>query len=131
MDPSKALFTLGSASAGLGVALGAFGAHALKGRLAPEMLAVYETGVRYQLVHALALLAVAWAATRWPGPWVHASGWLFVAGTLLFSGSLYALALTGVRGLGAVTPFGGLAWLAGWACLAWGVWRSAPSAGAQ
>ena len=78
---------------------------ALKSRLAPEMLAVYETGVRYQLVHALALLAVAWAVTRWPGTWVHASGWLFVAGTLLFSGSLYALALSGVRGLGAVTPF--------------------------
>jgi uncharacterized membrane protein YgdD (TMEM256/DUF423 family) len=125
----RLFFILGSLSAGLGVALGAFGAHALKARLAPDMLAVYEVGVRYQLVHALALLAVAWAATRWPGTWVHASGWLFVVGTLLFSGSLYALALSGVRGLGAVTPIGGVAWLAGWACLAWGVWRS--GAGAQ
>jgi uncharacterized membrane protein YgdD (TMEM256/DUF423 family) len=120
----KLFFLLGSASAGLAVALGAFGAHALKARLSPEMLAVYETGVRYQLTHALALLAVAWAVTRWPGPAVTASGWLFVAGTLLFSGSLYALALTGVRGLGAVTPIGGVAWLVGWGCLAWGVWRS-------
>jgi uncharacterized membrane protein YgdD (TMEM256/DUF423 family) len=120
----KLFFLLGSASAGLAVALGAFGAHALKARLSPEMLAVYETGVRYQLTHALALLAVAWAVTRWPGPAVTASGWLFVVGTLLFSGSLYALALTGVRGLGAVTPIGGVAWLVGWGCLTWGVWRS-------
>jgi uncharacterized membrane protein YgdD (TMEM256/DUF423 family) len=120
----KLFFLLGSASAGLAVALGAFGAHALKARLAPEMLAVYETGVRYQLTHALALLAVAWAVTRWPGPAVSASGWLFVAGTLLFSGSLYALALSGVRGLGAITPIGGVAWLVGWGCLFWGVWRS-------
>jgi uncharacterized membrane protein YgdD (TMEM256/DUF423 family) len=120
----KLFFLLGSASAGLAVALGAFGAHALKARLSPEMLAVYETGVRYQLTHALALLAVAWAVTRWPGPAVTASGWLFVVGTLLFSGSLYTLALTGVRGLGAVTPIGGVAWLVGWGCLAWGVSRS-------
>jgi uncharacterized membrane protein YgdD (TMEM256/DUF423 family) len=120
----RLFFIIGCASAGLGVALGAFGAHALKARLAPELLAVFETGVRWQLVHALALLAVAWAASRWPGAWVQAGGWLLVAGTLLFSGSLYALALSGVRGLGAVTPVGGLAWLAGWACLAWGVARS-------
>jgi uncharacterized membrane protein YgdD (TMEM256/DUF423 family) len=125
----RLFFLLGCVSAGLGVALGAFGAHALKSRLAPDMLAVYEVGVRYQLVHALALLAVAWAAVRWGGPFVTASGWLFVAGTLLFSGSLYALALSGVRGLGAVTPIGGVAWLAGWACLAWGAWRG--GAGAQ
>jgi uncharacterized membrane protein YgdD (TMEM256/DUF423 family) len=120
----KLFFLLGSASAGLTVALGAFGAHALKARLSPEMLAVYETGVRYQLTHALALLAVAWAVTRWPGPAVTVSGWLFVVGTLLFSGSLYALALTGQRGWGAITPIGGVAWLVGWGCLAWGVWRS-------
>jgi uncharacterized membrane protein YgdD (TMEM256/DUF423 family) len=119
----RLFFTLGSLSAGLAVMLGAFGAHALKQRLAPEMLAVFETGVRYQLVHALALLAVAWACTRWPGAAVSASGWLFVAGTLLFSGSLYALSLSGVRGLGAVTPIGGAAWIVGWACLAWGAWR--------
>ena len=109
------------------MAIGAFGAHALKARLSPEMLAVYETGVRYQLFHALALLAVAWASSRWTGSAaVTAGGWLFVAGTLLFSGSLYALSLTGVRGLGVVTPLGGLAWLLGWAALAWGVARARP-----
>jgi uncharacterized membrane protein YgdD (TMEM256/DUF423 family) len=121
----RLFFVLGSLSAGLAVALGAFGAHALKARLAPEMLSVYETGVRYQLAHALALLAVAWACTRWPGTAVTASGWLFVAGTLLFSGSLYGLSLSGVRGLGAITPLGGVAWIIGWSCLAWGVWQHA------
>ena len=106
-------------AAAIAVALGAFGAHALKARLPADLLAVFETGVRYQLTHALALLAVAWACTRWPGTAVNASGWLFVAGTVIFSGSLYALALTGVRWLGAVTPIGGVAWLAAWLCLAW------------
>jgi len=115
----RLFFTLGCLSAGLAVALGAFGAHALKTRLAPDLLAVFETGVRYQMTHALALLAVAWAASRWPGRAVEAGGWLFVLGTLLFSGSLYALALSGVRWLGAITPLGGGAWLAGWLCLAW------------
>jgi uncharacterized membrane protein YgdD (TMEM256/DUF423 family) len=76
------------------------------------------------MFHALALLAVAWACTRWPGALVSASGWLFVAGTVLFSGSLYALALSGVRGLGMVTPFGGLAFLSGWLCLAWAAIRA-------
>ncbi len=119
----RLFFALGALSAGLGVALGAFGAHALKARLSPDMLAVWETGVRYQIVHALALLAVAWAATRWPGTAVHTSGWLFIAGTLLFSGSLYVLSLSGVRWLGAVTPLGGAAWIVAWLCLAWGAWR--------
>ena len=114
---------LGALSAGLAVAAGAFGAHALKGHLSPEDLAVFETGARYQMYHALALLAVAWAASRWPVPSVSAAGWLFVAGTVLFSGSLYALALSGIRWLGAVTPLGGVAFLAGWACLAVGAWR--------
>ncbi|HSC58242.1 MAG TPA: DUF423 domain-containing protein [Gemmatimonadales bacterium] len=114
---------LGALSAGLAVAAGAFGAHALKGHLSAEDLAVFETGARYQMYHALALLAVAWAASRWPGPSVTAAGWLFVAGTILFSGSLYALALSGVRWLGAITPLGGVAFLAGWACLALGAWR--------
>lgn len=124
----RLFFVLGSASAGIAVALGAFGAHALKTRLSPEMLAVYDTGVRYQMFHALALLAVAWAGTRWPGSTaITASGWLFIAGTLLFSGSMYALSLSGVRGLGAVTPIGGLAWLVGWAMLAWGVAKATPA----
>jgi uncharacterized membrane protein YgdD (TMEM256/DUF423 family) len=115
---------LGAASAFLAVAAGAFGAHALRSRLSSELLAVFETAARYQMYHALGLLAVAWAATRWPGPAVRAAGWLFVAGTVVFSGSLYALALTGVRGWGAVTPLGGLAFLAGWLALALGVWWS-------
>ena len=114
---------LGSVSALVAVAAGAFGAHALRTRLAPEALAAFETGVRYQMYHALALLFVAWAATRWPAEPVRAAGWLFAAGTVVFSGSLYALGLTGVRGFGAVTPLGGLAFLAGWLALAVGVWR--------
>ena len=124
----RLFFVLGSASAGIAVALGAFGAHALKARLSPEMLAAYETGVRYQMFHALALFAVAWASSRWPGSTaISASGWLFVAGTLLFSGSLVALSLTGVRSLGAVTPIGGLAWLVAWGALTWGVAKATPA----
>ena len=120
----RVFFALGSVSGFLAVAFGAFGAHALKGRLDADLLAVFEVGVRYQMYHALALLAVAWACTRWPGGALIAGGWLFVAGTIVFSGSLYALSLTGVRWLGAITPIGGLALLAGWACLAWGALRS-------
>ena len=118
MPLDRTFFLAGTVSAFVAVALGAFAAHGLRARLAPELLAVFETGVRYQMYHALALLAVAWACTRWPGSLVSAGGWLFVAGTLLFSGSLYVLALTGVRWLGAITPLGGLAFLAGWLCLA-------------
>ena len=119
----RLFFALGSLSALLGVALGAFAAHGLKERLAPGMLAIFETGVRYQMYHAFALLGVAWACTRWPGPLPTIAGWLFLAGTLLFSGSLYVLALGGLRWLGAVAPLGGLAFLAGWACLAWSAWK--------
>jgi uncharacterized membrane protein YgdD (TMEM256/DUF423 family) len=111
-------FRLGAFSALIAVAAGAFGAHALRTRLSPELLAVFETGARYQMYHALGLMAVAWAITRWPGPLLTWAGWLFAAGTVLFSGSLYALALSGMRWLGAVTPFGGVAFLAGWLCLA-------------
>ena len=106
----------------LGVAAGAFGAHGLKARVSPEMLAVFETGVRYHLIHALALLAVAWASTRWESPAIRTAGWLFVAGILLFSGSLYTMCLTGVRTLGAITPIGGAAFILGWLLLAWGAW---------
>jgi uncharacterized membrane protein YgdD (TMEM256/DUF423 family) len=120
----RLFFTLGSLSASLAVALGAFGAHALKARLDADLLGVFETGVRYQMAHALALLAVGWACTRWPGTAVTTSGWLFLAGTVLFSGSLYVLALTGVRWLGAITPIGGVAWLAAWLCLAWAAWQA-------
>jgi len=119
----RLFFSLGAISAFIAVALGAFAAHGLKARLSPEMLATFEVGARYQMYHAFALLGVAWACTRWPGAAVNASGWLFVAGTVLFSGSLYALSLSGVRWLGAITPFGGAAFLAGWLCLAWAAWR--------
>jgi uncharacterized membrane protein YgdD (TMEM256/DUF423 family) len=117
-SPEKAFFLLGSCSGFVAVAAGAFGAHALRGRLSPELLAVYETAVRYQAYHAFALIAAAGAVARWPGRLSRAAGWLFAAGTVLFCGSLYALAATGARALGAVTPFGGFAWLLGWLCLA-------------
>ena len=120
----RIFFATGSLSAFLAVAFGAFGAHALKARLDASLLAAFEVGVRYQMYHALALLAVAWACTRWPGTALVTGGWLFVAGTVLFSGSLYLLCLTGERWLGAITPVGGLAFLGGWLCLAWGVWRT-------
>ena len=113
------LLRLGAVMAALGVALGAFGAHSLRSLVTPERLAVFETGVRYHLVHALAVLAAAGAAYAAPqaaGPrW---AGALFALGVLLFSGSLYLLVWTGVTTWGAVTPFGGLAFLAGWVVLA-------------
>jgi len=118
-------FGLGASFALLAVAAGAFGAHGLRARLDPAMLAVFETGARYQMYHALALIAAAWAASTRPGPLASAAGWLFVAGILVFSGSLYALALTGLRGLGAIAPIGGLAFMAGWACLALWAFRAA------
>jgi uncharacterized membrane protein YgdD (TMEM256/DUF423 family) len=117
-------FATGAALCGLGVLLGAFGAHALRERLTPDMLAVYETGVRYHLTHALGLLAVAWAAFHWPNAWTWSAGWRFVVGIAIFSGSLYLLAVTGVRWLGALTPIGGLCLIAGWVALAVGALRS-------
>jgi len=124
MTSARVFLALGSASAFLAVAAGAFGAHALRRRLDENLLAVFETGVRYQMYHALALLAVAWVLDRWGGGLVAASGWLFVAGTVVFSGSLYLLALTGQRMFGAVTPLGGVAFLAGWLVLLIGVLRA-------
>jgi uncharacterized membrane protein YgdD (TMEM256/DUF423 family) len=118
----RVFFTLGSVSGFIAVGLGAFAAHGLKSRVAPDMVTVFETGARYQMYHALALLAVAWAMTRWPGGAVVAAGWLFCAGTVVFSGSLYLLSVAGLRWLGAITPLGGLAFLAGWVALAWGAW---------
>ena len=120
----RVFFALGAVAAFIGVTLGAFAAHGLKSRLDPAMLATFEIGVRYHMYHALALLGVGWACTRWPGALTNASGWLFVAGIVVFSGSLYLLALTGARWLGAVTPLGGLAFLAGWVCLAWAALKS-------
>lgn len=114
----RTFLLVGAVAAFLAVTLGAFGAHGLRNRLSPEMLAVFETGVRYHMYHALAILFVALAAARFDGWLIRSAGWLFTAGIVVFSGSLYALALSGVRILGAITPLGGLAFLAGWACLA-------------
>jgi uncharacterized membrane protein YgdD (TMEM256/DUF423 family) len=116
----RLLYICAAAAGFLGVALGAFAAHALKARLQPDMLAVFETGVRYQMYHVFALFAAAWAWSRWANRIFAAAGGLFIAGIVFFSGSLYALSLTGLRWLGAITPLGGLAFLAGWLCLAWG-----------
>lgn len=118
---ARVFLQLGAISAAVAVAAGAFGAHALRARVEPRLLEVFETGARYQMYHALALVAVAWVASRTPeglAGAAQASGWLFVAGTLLFSGSLYAMTFTGIRALGAITPLGGVCFLAGWMALA-------------
>lgn len=101
----------------LGVSAGAFGAHGLEDRLSPDMLKIWNTAAQYQLLHAVALLGAAWTSVLLPGRWTAAAGWLFVSGIVIFSGSLYLLAITGYTRLGAVTPIGGLALLGGWACL--------------
>lgn len=124
IDMDRLFFAIGALSAFIGVAAGAFGAHGLKARLSPDMLDVFEVGVRYQMIHALGLFVVAWAYTRWPVALVTTSGILFIVGTVLFSGSLYLLSITSTKWLGAITPIGGLAFLAGWACLGWVAVRS-------
>jgi uncharacterized membrane protein YgdD (TMEM256/DUF423 family) len=123
MAPRLAL-TIAAGLLFLAVGAGAFGAHALKARLAPDAFAVYQTAVQYHFWHALGLLAIGILLRQQPGSRTLAlAGWLLVAGIVLFSGSLYALALTGVRGLGAITPLGGVAFLGGWAALAYAAWR--------
>jgi uncharacterized membrane protein YgdD (TMEM256/DUF423 family) len=114
----KVFIFIGALMGGLGVAIGAFGAHGLKGRLTPDMLAVFETGARYHMYHALAILLTGVLMSRLEGRALVTAGWAFGAGILLFSGSLYALALTGVTTLGAITPLGGVAFLIGWIALA-------------
>ena len=111
---ARALAASGATLALLAVALGAFGAHALRARLEPRDLEIFETAVRYQMYHALGLIGVAWLSTRLAGPLTGWAGWLMIAGTLVFSGSLYLLVLTGPRWLGAITPIGGLMLIAGW-----------------
>lgn len=122
----KTFVMMGAALMFLAVAAGAFGSHALSAYFEKnrDLAAIYDTAVRYHMIHALALLGVAWALTRWPGPLVTWSGWLLFAGILIFSGSLYILSLTGVRWLGAITPIGGVAFLAGWLCLLLAAWRA-------
>lgn len=119
----RIFLALGSLLGFLAVALGAFGGHLLKPRLAPDRYEIFEIAAKYHLAHALALLAVAWACSRWTGPWPAAAGWLLLAGVVVFSGSLYLLSLTGARWLGAITPVGGLCLLAGWVCLGVAAWR--------
>lgn len=109
--------TIAAAFGFISVALGAFAAHGLKGKLTPNLLAAFETATQYQMYHALALLAVGLLIKHQPSSWLTATGWLFVAGTVLFSGSLYGLALTGIRLLGPITPIGGVCFLIGWLCL--------------
>jgi len=116
---SPLFFLLGGIAAGIGVAAGAFGAHSLKGMLDVSMLAVFETAVRYQMYHALGLCIVAWAVDRYASERFSIVGWCFAAGILLFSGSLYGVALTGARWLGTLTPLGGAAFIAGWILFAW------------
>jgi uncharacterized membrane protein YgdD (TMEM256/DUF423 family) len=120
----RTFFILASLLGGLSVALGAFGAHALRDRLDPGLLANYQTGVTYQFYHVLALFAVVMAIGRWPTSSLPTwAGWLFVVGIVVFSGSLYLMAFTGQRWLGAITPIGGVAFVAGWLLLAWTAWR--------
>lgn len=120
----KIFFAAGSIFALIAVAAGAFGAHALRARLAPDLLDVFETGARYQMYHALALLAVGWFSTQSSSGLVGAAGWAFILGILIFSGSLYILALADLRWMGAITPIGGFAFLVGWGCLAVAAMRS-------
>jgi uncharacterized membrane protein YgdD (TMEM256/DUF423 family) len=115
---TRTFLVVGALSGGISVAAGAFGAHALRERVEPRLLDVFETAARYQMYHALALILVAMLAQRASAQFLTVSGWCFVAGTVLFSGSLYAMTFTGVRALGAITPLGGVAFLAGWGCLA-------------
>lgn len=122
---SRIFLTLGAVNAFLCVALGAFGAHGLKQTLAVDMLAVYQTGVQYHFYHALGLIAIGLMLLRFPASKPMAwAGWLMLAGIVLFSLSLYALSLTGIRGLGIITPFGGVAFLSAWATLAYGAWAA-------
>ena len=107
-----------------GVMAGAFGAHALRERLDEDLLRVWNTASEYQLVHAVALLGVAWVASRAPGPAATLSGWAMTVGVLVFSCALYTLALTGVRWLGAIAPIGGVAFIVGWIALAFAAWRA-------
>ncbi len=122
----KIFVLLGSLSAFLGVALGAFGAHGLKSRVTPEMLTVWQTGVLYHLVHALGLVLIGVLCHLMPDTsLVRCAGWTLLGGSVLFSGSLYVMVLTDVRALGMITPLGGVAFLVGWLLLAIAVWQQA------
>jgi len=121
---SRLFLLIGSVAAAVAVAAGAFGAHGLEGRVPPYRIDTFETGVTYHMYHALAILVVAWASSQFAAPAVSYAGYCFVAGILIFSGSLYLLVLTDTSWLGAITPIGGVAFIAGWLLLAYGVWSS-------
>lgn len=121
----KTLLIVGSLVLASAVIIGAFGAHALKARLAPDMLQIYQTGVEYHFYHGLGILLIGVIGMQLSHSLIHTAGWVLTLGVLVFSGSLYVLALTGMRWLGAVTPLGGLAFIIGWVLLAIGVYRSA------
>ncbi|GAE26836.1 hypothetical protein JCM9140_2940 [Halalkalibacter wakoensis JCM 9140] len=120
---AKIFILIGSIIMGLSVAIGAFGAHGLEPRLTERMMKNYQTGVQYHMVHGLAILAVGIIALKYQLPGLNGAGWSFLIGILLFSGSLYAMALTGITKLGAITPIGGLAFIVGWVLLAIAVMR--------
>lgn len=128
---SQTLIAIGSLFAALAVAAGAFGAHMLKTVLDPPMLAVFETAARYQMYHALGIIAAGLAGQMFMCPQVARAGWCFAAGVLLFCGSLYGVSLLGIRWLGAVTPVGGLAFIAGWSLFGWSIWRETISLRAE
>jgi uncharacterized membrane protein YgdD (TMEM256/DUF423 family) len=119
----RTFFVLGALLAMVAVGAGAFGAHGLRDRVSSDLLVVFETAARYHMYHALGLVAVSLAAARWPDGATTLAGWLFIAGIVLFSGSLYLMTFTGLRWLGAITPIGGVAFIAGWLALAWTAWR--------
>ena len=121
---AKTFFIIASLSAFAAVALGAFAAHKLKQRLSPEMFSIFEVGVRYHVYHVFALFIVAWGISYFTTANLVPAGWLFITGTIIFSGSLYILSLTEIRWLGAITPIGGLCFLAGWLWMAWSVWKA-------
>ncbi|MCC7547966.1 MAG: DUF423 domain-containing protein [Burkholderiales bacterium] len=122
---ARILLLLGAVAAMLAVILGAFGAHGLRARLPADALSVYHTGVQYHFWHALGVLAIGLTLLHLPASSaIRAAGWLMLAGIVIFSGSLYLLATTGTRWLGAITPLGGLAFIAAWAAYAWGLWRA-------
>lgn len=116
LDYQKLFAIIGAILAFTGVAAGAFGAHLLRSMISPQALSIFEIGVRYQMYHAFGLFAAAWVLGLFPGTLILASGWLFISGTVIFSGSLYALALTDIKLLGAITPIGGVLMLIGWLC---------------
>ena len=126
---NRTFVAMGSGLAFFAVALGAFGTHSLRDRLSPASLQIWQTGVQYHLIHAVALVLIGLIAAHSPSKGVKTAGWLIYYGVLIVSGSLYALSLTGIKVLGAITPLGGLCFLAGWATLAYSAWKdSTPNA---